>query len=175
MPSELDRRYDKVLAELIAPGGRLQIGMTSLAGRSSPTSRRRYPSLFRTFCQLNAANEAVVAGDERLTFSDLDRISERLAHGWSRAVSARAIASHRHAQLPGVGRQPYGHRQGGAVATLLNGWWEAHEMEHAISLTDPKMIIADASRAAKIAERCAGRDIVSLPSSDPSSRRSPSC
>ena len=51
----------------------------------------------------------------------------------------------------------------GGVATLLNGWWEPGEMEHAIHLTEPKLIIADAPRAKRIAERCAGRDIVSLP------------
>ena len=35
----------------------------------------------------------------------------------------------------------------GGIATLLNGWWEAHEMEHALALTEPKLIIADAPRA----------------------------
>src|SRR5204863_4615603 len=50
----------------------------------------------------------------------------------------------------------------GGVATLLNGWWESHEMEHAVQLTEPKLIIADAPRANRIAARCADRDIVSL-------------
>ena len=39
------------------------------------------PALFTTFCELNSDTEAVVAGDERLTFGDLDRISERVAGG----------------------------------------------------------------------------------------------
>ena len=34
----------------------------------------------------------------------------------------------------------------GAIATLLNGWWEPAEMEHAILLTEPKLMIADGSR-----------------------------
>jgi acyl-CoA synthetase (AMP-forming)/AMP-acid ligase II len=51
----------------------------------------------------------------------------------------------------------------GGTATLLNGWWEAHEMEHAIGLTDPKLIIGDAPRCARIAERCTGRDVLCLP------------
>jgi steroid-24-oyl-CoA synthetase len=50
----------------------------------------------------------------------------------------------------------------GGVATLLNGWWQSAEMEHAILLTDPKLVIADAARAKRIAERCAGRDIVAV-------------
>ena len=36
-------------------------------------------------------------------------------------------------------------------------------MEHAIDLTDPKLIIADAAARKRIAARCTGRDIVSLP------------
>ena len=35
----------------------------------------------------------------------------------------------------------------GGIATLLNGWWEAQEMEHAVLLAEPKLIIADPPRA----------------------------
>jgi len=81
VPSELDRRYDEVLAELTGPGGRLVIG-TDEAGCAIVTNfPATLPELLRTFCTLNAANEAIVAGDERLTFADLEQISERVAHG----------------------------------------------------------------------------------------------
>jgi acyl-CoA synthetase (AMP-forming)/AMP-acid ligase II len=50
----------------------------------------------------------------------------------------------------------------GAVATLINGWWEAHEMEHALVLTDPKLIIADSSRAKRIAARCPDRQTLTV-------------
>jgi acyl-CoA synthetase (AMP-forming)/AMP-acid ligase II len=163
MPSELDRRYDAVLAELIAPGGRLVIGEDE-QGRAIVTNfPATLPALFRTFCALNAANEAVVAGEERLTFADLDRISEGVAHG----LAARGIGPGDRVALamrncPAWIVSYMAILKAGGVATLLNGWWEAHEMEHAINLTDPKLIIADAARAARIAERCKGCDIVSL-------------
>ena len=32
----------------------------------------------------------------------------------------------------------------GAIATLLNGWWQSHELDHALDLTEPALIIADA-------------------------------
>ena len=41
----------------------------------------------------------------------------------------------------------------GGVATLLNGWWQSHELEHALSLAEPKLVIADAPRAKRIAGR----------------------
>src|SRR6185437_4592848 len=50
----------------------------------------------------------------------------------------------------------------GAIATLLNGWWEAHEMEHALHITDPRLIIADASRAKRIAARCPDRQLLTV-------------
>jgi acyl-CoA synthetase (AMP-forming)/AMP-acid ligase II len=55
----------------------------------------------------------------------------------------------------------------GGVATLLNGWWEAHEMEHAVLLTDPKLIIGDAPRCGRIAQRCADRDVICVPIEHP--------
>ena len=51
----------------------------------------------------------------------------------------------------------------GGVATLLNGWWEELEMEHAIHLAEPKLIIADAPRAKRIAAKCDDTDIFSVP------------
>src|SRR3954447_15478189 len=88
MPNELDRRYDEELARVIGPGGRLIIGKDEL-GRAIVTNfPATLPAFFKTFAALNAANEAVVAGDERLSFADLDRFSDGLAHG----LAARGIA-----------------------------------------------------------------------------------
>jgi long-chain acyl-CoA synthetase len=154
MPSELDRRYDEMLAEVTGPGGRIVLGRDERGRIIATNFPATLPSLFRTFCALHAANEAIVAGDERLTFAELDAISERLA----RALAARGI---------GIGdRVGIAMRncptwviaymavvKAGAIATLINGWWEALEMEHAIHLTEPALIIADAARARRIEAR----------------------
>jgi acyl-CoA synthetase (AMP-forming)/AMP-acid ligase II len=50
----------------------------------------------------------------------------------------------------------------GAVATLLNGWWQPYEMEHALLLTEPLLIIADAPRAKRLAERCGRFETIAL-------------
>jgi long-chain acyl-CoA synthetase len=163
MPNELDRRFDEELARVTGPGGRLVIGKDEL-GRAIVTNfPATLPPFFKAFCALNATNEAVVAGDERLTFADLDRISDRLAHG----IIARGIAKGERVGIamrncPAWIVSYMAVIKAGGVATLLNGWWESHEMEHAVELTDPKLIIADAPRAKRIAARCSGRDIVSL-------------
>ena len=164
MLTELDRRYDDLLAEVTGPGGRLVIGADE-RGRAIVTNfPATLPALFRTFCALYPDSEAVVCGDERLTFADLDRVSERVAHG----LVARGIAKGDRVAIamrncPSWIASYMGIVKAGAIATLLNGWWEAHEMEQGIRLADPALIIADAQRARRIAEYCSDCDLLSVP------------
>jgi acyl-CoA synthetase (AMP-forming)/AMP-acid ligase II len=168
MPNELDRRFDEELARVVGPGGRLIIGNDEL-GRAIVTNfPATLPEFFKAFCALNAANEAVVCGDERLTFADLDRVSDRLAP----ALVARGVAkgdrvgiAMRNCPAWIVGYMAI--IKAGGIATLLNGWWESHEMEHAIRLTEPKLIIADGPRARRIAAKCSDYEIVGLPIEEP--------
>jgi acyl-CoA synthetase (AMP-forming)/AMP-acid ligase II len=164
LPSELDRRFDEKLAEVTGPGGRLVIGKDD-QGRAIVTNfPATLPSLFRTFCELNADKEALVAGDERLTFADLDRISERLARGLAtRGVSKGDRIGIAMRNCPAWVVTYMALLKAGAVATLLNGWWESHELEHALDLTTPKLVIADAPRAKRIAASCASCEVVTLP------------
>ena len=164
MKTELDRRFDEGLADVMAPGGRLVIGKDG-QGRAIVTNfPDTLPSLFRTFCSLNPEVEAIVAGDERLTYADLDRVSERLAH----ALVARGIAKGDRVGIvmrncPAWVTCYMAIVKAGAIATLLNGWWESHELEHALALVEPRLVIADASRAKRIAVFCPACEIVTLP------------
>lgn len=168
MPNEQDRRFDQELARVTGPGGRLVVGKDE-AGQAIITNLPdTLPAFFKTFCALNGSNEAVVAGDERLSFADLDRISDRLALG----LAERGI---RHGDRVAIAMRNcpawivsyMAIHKAGAVATLLNGWWEAPEMEHGIMLTEPRLIIADQPRATRIAERCTAQDIVCLSVAEP--------
>jgi acyl-CoA synthetase (AMP-forming)/AMP-acid ligase II len=168
MPSELDRRFDEELAKVIGPGGRLVIGKDEQNRAIVGNFPATLPSLFRTFCALNANNEALVSGDERFTFADLDRISDRVAAGLiARGISKgdRVGIAMRNCAAWVLGYM--GIVKAGAIATLLNGWWQPAEMEHAIGLTDPKLILADAARGERIAARCIDRDIMGLPVDQP--------
>jgi long-chain acyl-CoA synthetase len=163
MPSELDRRVDEELARVTGRGGRLVIGKDELGRAIVENFPPTLPLFFRTFCALNAANEAVVAGDERLTFADLDRLSDRVARGLlERGISKGDRVGIAMRNCPSWILAHMGAIKAGAIATLLNGWWEPAEMEHAVGLTDPRLIIADPSRAKRIASRCSDRDILSV-------------
>ena len=154
MATDLDRKYDETLEALTAPGGRLIIGHDEHGRAIVDNFPATIPLLLRTFCALNAAAEALVAGDERFTFADLDRISERVAH----ALVARGI---RKGDRVGIAMRNcpswiVGYMaivKAGGIATLLNGWWEAHELQYALELTEPALILADEARAKRL-ERC---------------------
>jgi acyl-CoA synthetase (AMP-forming)/AMP-acid ligase II len=164
MPSVLDRKFDAVLQKVIGEGGRIQIGRDA-EGRAIVTNLPpTLPMLFDAFCALNAASEAVVAGDERLTFADLDAHATRLARALAGAGIARgdrvAIAMR---NCPAWIVSWMAVLKAGGVATLINGWWQAEEMRHALGLTEPALIIADEPRAKRLeAGGCTIRT-VSLP------------
>src|SRR5689334_17376806 len=168
MANELDRRFDEELARVIGPGGRLVIGRDEL-GRAMVTNfPATLPAFFKTFAALNGANEAVVAGEERLSFAELDSISERLAHG----LAARGVGK---GDRIGIAMRNcpawivcyMADLKTAGIATLLNGWWEPFEMEHAVQLTEPKLIIADPPRAKRLAERCGRIETICLPIEQP--------
>ena len=128
----------------MAPGGRLKIGRDDAGRAIVENFPATLPALFKTFCALNADNEAVVAGAERLTFAELDRISDYVAQGLvTRGIGKGDRVGIAMRNCPAWVVSHMAIVKAGAVATLLNGWWEAQEMEHAISLTDPKLINAD--------------------------------
>ena len=151
MRSELDRKFDETLAQVIGPGGRLVIERDELGRAYVANFPGTLPLFFKTFCALNGQVEALVAGDERLTFADLDQWSDRLA----KALVTRGI---RKGDRVGIAMRNcpawiVGYMaavKAGAIATLLNGWWESHELAHALQLTAPKLVLADPPRARRI-------------------------
>ena len=164
MPSELDQRYDAVLAAVTGPGGRIVLDHDEQGRAFVGNFPNTLPLFFKTFGMLNGAVEAVIAGEERLTFADLDRISDDLA----RAL----VAQHGVAKGDRVGIAMrncpawivsyMAALKAGAIATLLNGWWQAAELAYALELTQPKLVIADFPRAKRIAD--AGPwNVVALP------------
>ena len=151
MRSELDRKFDETLAQVIGPGGRLLIERDELGRAYVANFPGTLPLFFKTFCALNGQVEALVAGDERLTFADLDQWSDRLA----KALVTRGIGkgdrvgiAMRNCPAWIVGYMAA--LKAGAIACLLNGWWESHELAHALQLTAPKLILADPPRARRI-------------------------
>ncbi|HEV2043716.1 MAG TPA: class I adenylate-forming enzyme family protein [Sphingomicrobium sp.] len=164
MPSELDRIFDATLAAVIGPGGRIAIEHDAKGQAIVANFPATLPSFFATFCALNGAVEAVIAGDERLTFADLGRLSDEVARGFvKRGIAKGDRVGIAMRNCPGWIITYMGALKAGAIACLINGWWQSEELTHALELTAPKLILADAPRAARIARIKGAWDLVSLP------------
>jgi acyl-CoA synthetase (AMP-forming)/AMP-acid ligase II len=164
MASDLDRKVDEMLASITGPGGRVVIAHDEQGRAIVGNLPATLPGFFDAFCDLHGATEALVAGDERLTFADLNRWSDRLAGslaGLGVAKGDRVAIAMRNCPVWIIAYMAA--LKAGAVATLLNGWWQAQEMEQAILLADPKLIIADPQRAKRLAERCGRYETLSVP------------
>lgn len=150
MPSALDRKFDAMQAAVTGEGGRIQIGKDE-AGRAIVTNLPpTLPLLFQAFCALHADVE-LIADEERLTFAELDALSTRLA----RALAGSGIAKGDRIAIamrncPAWIVAWMAALKAGAIATLLNGWWESEEMRHAVGLSEPSLVIADLPRASRI-------------------------
>ena len=152
MPSKLDQQYEAVLGVLTGEGGMLQLAQDDEGRHFVSNFPPTLPMFFDAFAMMNADKLAVISGDERLTFPELNTLSTRLA----KALVARgtqkgdriAIAM-RNCTAWIVAYQAI--LKAGGVVTLVNGWWREEEMRHALELTTPTMVIADAPHAKMVA------------------------
>ncbi|MEU3984026.1 class I adenylate-forming enzyme family protein [Streptomyces sp. NPDC026672] len=105
----------------------------------------------------------LVQGDKRLTFADMFREIERVAAGLH-ASGLRAgdrlllLAPN---SVEWVVAMWAGFRLG-AVVTLGNSWWSAADVEYAVGLVRPAVVIADAPRLALLPPGVPGVDITTL-------------
>jgi long-chain acyl-CoA synthetase len=169
MPSELDRKYDAALAKVIGPGGPVQIGHDG-EGRAIVTNfPATLPAMFDVFCALNGAVEGVIAGDERLTFARLNEEATKAASALVGRFNIRkgdrvAIAMR---NCPAWIVCYMAALKAGAIATLVNGWWQSEEVRHALELTTPALVLCDGPRGARIAAACEALTVVTLPIDQP--------
>ena len=163
MPSTLDIQFDEMLGRLTGPSGQMVIATNDQGRAIVGNFPATVPELLRTFCALYPDREAVVAGDERFSFTDLDLWSERLASG----LAARGIGK---GDRVGIAMRNcpswivayMAIMKAGGIAVLLNGWWQSHELEHAMRLVEPRLVIADGPRAKRIESVCGTCEIVCL-------------
>jgi acyl-CoA synthetase (AMP-forming)/AMP-acid ligase II len=154
--TELDRKYDAGMAAVTGPGGRVILDKDEQGRTIVANFPATLPLFFKTFCALYAGVEAVIAGDERLTFDQLDTLSDRLARGMvARGIGKGDRVGIAMRNCPAWILSYMAAVKAGAIATLLNGWWQPEELEYALQLTEPKLVLADAPRAQRIAATCA--------------------
>ncbi|WP_076070678.1 class I adenylate-forming enzyme family protein [Sphingomonas montana] len=171
MASELDSRVESAIDGITGAHGPLIAAPTTGSGALIPGEAivpgapGTLVAFFAHFCALHAEKMAVVAGTERLTFRELDQWSDRLAAafsgGWGVAKGDRIAIAMRN--CPSWIALYMGAVKAGAIATLVNGWWQPDELAGGIALCAPTLVIADAERGRRIAAAGVSVPTVVLP------------
>jgi acyl-CoA synthetase (AMP-forming)/AMP-acid ligase II len=154
MRTELDRRMDETMAALTGENGPLRVATVERDGQTMPIIATAPPTLaayFAHFCAQHADATFLVAGDERLTFAQVYEHAGRVA---------RSLVDHGIAKGDRVGiamrNSPswivlyMGVIMAGGIATLLNGWWQAEELEAGIAEVECTLVLADPPRRRRL-------------------------
>ncbi|HEX8263393.1 MAG TPA: class I adenylate-forming enzyme family protein [Allosphingosinicella sp.] len=152
MPSELDRKFDAVLAQVTGPGGRIQLAEDAEGRKIVANLPPTLPGMFDAFCALHSATVAVIADGERITFGELNaqatQLARALAGGWGVGKGDRVAIAMRNCPAWIVTYMAV--LKAGAIATLVNGWWQAEELRHGLELTEPCLVLCDPPRANRL-------------------------
>jgi acyl-CoA synthetase (AMP-forming)/AMP-acid ligase II len=157
MATELDQMMQTIMDSLTAEGGQLATIPYQKYGQDLPMLAAAPPAMshyFAHFCAQHGDAEFLIDGDIRLSFAETYAASKRVAQG--------LIAHHGLQKGDRVGIAArnsanwiinfFGILMSGGVATLLNGWWQGEELAHGINNVECSLVLADAQRAARIAD-----------------------
>ncbi len=140
---------------LCAPGGRFETVEAVVLGERMPVFRKR-PASVREFVAASTRfgdRDCFVFGDgTRVPFSEFPRQVASTAaylrdvHGVRKGDRVAICAPNDHGWLLVL----WASLSMGAVAVGMNGWWSELEMANAVELSEPRVVFADAKRAARM-------------------------
>ncbi|MFL0415242.1 class I adenylate-forming enzyme family protein [uncultured Sphingomonas sp.] len=156
MKTELDLKMDAIMAAMTAEGGPLALGSVERFGQKLPIIAAAPPTLnayFAHYCAQFKDTEFLVAGDERLTFGDVHakatQVAMALVSGFGVKKGDRVGIAARNS--PSWIVIYMGVLMAGGVATLLNGWWQAEELQAGVEDVGCTLVFADPPRCKRLA------------------------
>ena len=148
------RSVNEIEAELIGPGGAFEIGVDNVLGEQTKVFANRNRSL------RELVENSINHGDSEYIICEGQRITFREHHARVSAVAHQL--RHTYAVNPGdrVAILADNHPQWiitfwatvsiGAICVGLNGWWNRDDILHALDDAEPRLLIGDRKRLAKI-------------------------
>ncbi|MES2045961.1 MAG: class I adenylate-forming enzyme family protein [Pseudomonadota bacterium] len=157
MRTQLDERMDAGMAALTGADGPLALGEVTLGGIALPvisTVPATLSAYFRHYAVEHRDKIFLVAGDERLTFGQVQAVAESVARalvaGYGVQPGDRIGIAMRNS--PSWIALYMGIVMAGGIATLLNGWWQSEELAAAMAEVECSLVFADPPRAQRLAE-----------------------
>jgi acyl-CoA synthetase (AMP-forming)/AMP-acid ligase II len=159
---------EEVEAQLIGPGGMFETVEEEVLGERLQVFKQRVPSL-RAYLERSAGfgdAEYVIFGERRITFAEHARavasvakaLRERFGVGPGDRVAILA------ANCPEWIVTFWATVSLGAIAVGLNGWWTGDEILYGVGDCEPKLLVADAKRLARLAGSSPGVPVVEIES-----------
>jgi long-chain acyl-CoA synthetase len=146
----------EIEAELIAPGGAFEITEEEVLGERIPVFKQRNRSLREIFDQSinHADNEYIVCEGQRYSFAQhhalVCSVAQSLQHKYDVKKGDRvAILADNHPQWIITF---WATVSIGAICVGLNGWWSREEISVALRDAQPKLLVGDRKRLARIAK-----------------------
>tara|TARA_B100000427_G_scaffold24168_1_gene17958 strand:+ start:1215 stop:2915 length:1701 start_codon:yes stop_codon:yes gene_type:complete len=142
---------EQVRAELCGDGGPWETTLEDVLGEQLLVFRNRHRNLedmFDEFTEKWRGRECLVLGDSRITYDQLPDMVRGVSFRLSNELGIRsgdrvAILA---ANSPEWVISFFAVTFLGAIAVAINGWWTAAEIDHALQLTKPKVLIGDSRR-----------------------------
>ena len=145
---------EEITAQLTGPGAPFEIVEEPVLGEVMPVFKDRHPHL-RQILEDSATHgdaEYIVCGDTRITFAEHLRIvcsvasALRERFGVEKGDRVAILA----ANCPEWVLSFWGALALGAIPVGLNGWWAGDEILYGVSDCDPKVLIGDRKRLARV-------------------------
>lgn len=150
------RSVDEIEAELIGPGGAFEIGIEDVLGEPVKvfTSRNRSLREIVENSVNHGDNEHIVCEGQRITFREhfarVAAVAHTLRHTYGVNPGDRvAILADNHPQWIITF---WATVSIGGICAGLNGWWNRDEILHALEDAEPRLLIGDRKRLARIAD-----------------------
>ncbi len=146
----------RVREEQIGPGGLCELAREEVRGHGLEVFKNRRRSLRELLAETEARDgvEYLIEGDRRITYPEHVRLVASVAaalkaeygigKGDRVAILAANCAAWPIAFWATVSL--------GGIVAALNGWWTADEIEYGLSDSDPKLLIGDRKRLARLQE-----------------------
>jgi acyl-CoA synthetase (AMP-forming)/AMP-acid ligase II len=158
----------EIAAQLTGPGGPFEIVEEPVLGERMPVFKQRAPHL-RALLEGSAGFgeiEYLVCNDLRLSFAQHARAVASVAKGFAERFQIGkgdrvAILA---ANCPEWIVSFWAALSLGAIPVGMNGWWAGDEIAYALADSEPKLLIADAKRLARIAGRPLRMPVVEIES-----------
>jgi len=162
---------DDILARLTGPGGFFETAEEEVLGERLRVFKNR-PRSLREVLQtsgLHGDKEYIVDGDRRLTYAGLQQRVASVAHGLRERYGIGkgdrvAILAANCAEWPIAF---WATVSLGGVVAALNGWWTRDEIAYGVSHSDPKLLIGDRKRLARLDGADPGVPILEIESGFP--------